>query len=632
MAAVLGAGLRLASVATTRGLERVVAGTTIGVALIVLESLALGLFGLTRYPAAICALAAATWLLAWRLIPVSREPALDQAARVWRGLSRRGRACTGALLGAGAVWVLWPLHSPTVGYDGISYHMPEILGWVATGHPGAIHDVSYFLPFPNYPITNEVALTWLTSVSRGFAVAAVWTPLLHLLLAAAGWLGLRTLGVPRLHAGLAVAAFCLMPLTVLQVNAPSTDLAGATWCVCAAGLAAAAVRNPRLMPFSVVAAGLAIGTKTSTGPLTAIALGAALFAVRGSLRGLTRLLIVALLVAVAVGGVWYLRNLIDHGSPLYPFVHTPGGDQPPLVWRLLDHSFIERPGATLRGRENLYADLLGGGLVVLVSAIAMPFLAWSRRVWLAAAAAVVAVLLWMKAPSTGVSDVAVLTPNVAGTTRYALPALAGVALVPALAATVGRRAALVSGAALAVAVGWDLWRLAVIGQPQVPSVGWLALAAGGGAAVCAAGKTLGTGGRYAAAQVAAAAVVVGLVLGQQADSYVERLTPNSSFFPSASVVSWFISRPGFQDNHRPIAIAGQLVSALAGDHLEHRVTLVPQHESCAAIRARASKGWVVVVDDRLLQSLVHVPGINCFGGVTPTYSTGAARVFGSGGS
>jgi hypothetical protein len=519
-----------------------------------------------------------------------------------------------------------------VGYDGISYHMPEILGWVWSGHPGAVHSVSYLFPFPNYPITNEVALTWLTSVSRGFAAAAVWTPLLHVLLALAGWLGLRRLAVPRLPAGLAVAALCLMPLTVLQVNSPSTDLAGLTWCACAAALAAAGARNPRLLPFAVVAGGLAIGTKTSTVPLTAIAVGAGLYAARRSLRGLVRPLGIAALAAVAVGGVWYLRNLADHGGPLYPFVKTPGSDPPAPIWRLLHPSFLDRPEETLRGRGHLYVDLLGGGLVLLVSAAVLPALVRARAVLLAAGAAAVAVLLWAKAPSTGVPDVAVLTPNVAGTTRYALPALAAVALVSAVAATAGRRAALLAGAALAAAVGWNLVKLAGIGAPQVPPLGWIALAAAVGGAAAVALRAVPLGGRLAGAQVAAVAVLAGLALGQQAGGYVQRLTPNATFFPSASVVSWFNARPGFQDDTRPISMAGQLVSPLAGNRLSHKLSLIPADEPCPAIRARASRGWVVVADDRLLQTLVRVPGIACFGGVRPAYTTGSVRVFGGGGS
>ncbi len=192
---------------------------------------------------------------------------------------------TGALAGAGALWILWPVHSPTVGYDGISYHMPEVLDWVRSGHPAALGQVSYLFPFANYPVTNEVALTWLTSASRGFVAAAMWTPALYLLLAMAGWLGLRELHVPRAHSALVLAAFCLMPLTVLQVNQPSTDLAGTAWCVCTAALAVAGTRNPRLLPFAIVAAGLAIGTKTSTLPLTGIALAAGLFRREGRFAG-----------------------------------------------------------------------------------------------------------------------------------------------------------------------------------------------------------------------------------------------------------------------------------------------------------------------------------------------------------
>ena len=35
---------------------------------------------------------------------------------------------------------------------------------------------------------------------------------------------------------------------------------------------------------------------------------------------MSRWLVVAVLAAFVVGGIWYLRNFVDHGSPLWPFV------------------------------------------------------------------------------------------------------------------------------------------------------------------------------------------------------------------------------------------------------------------------------------------------------------------------
>jgi hypothetical protein len=630
---IFGASLRIASQATGARLERLVAAAVIAAAIICAEALALGVFGLADQPVVLAVVAGATWLVAWRLVPAAEEPLLRQLARSWTELSVAGRAVAGTLAGAAVVWILWPLHDPTVSYDGISYHMPEVLGWARNGRPGQAIDVSYLFPFASYPVTNEVVLAWLTSISRGFAFAAIWTPLLHVLMAAAGWLGLRSLRVPRLHAALAVAAVWSIPIALDQVNAPSTDLAGLAWAVCAAALAAAAMRTARLYPIAILAAGLAIGTKTSTAIVVAVALAIALYRLRARARRMLWPIGLALAAAFVVGGIWYLRNLIEHGSPLWPFQKTPGGDRPSAIWGLLHDSLLDRPGKTLDGREHAYLDVLGGGAVLLVGVVVMPLLARSRAVLAAALVALAAALAWANAPSTGVPDVQVLIPNLVGTIRYALPALAAAALVPALAARAGGIVAWVSGLALAGAVVWNVVRMAEIGEPQLPSLVLVAVAAAAGGAVGGVTAWLPRTLRRAppaAITATAVAVLAGLVLGQQAGGYVERLTPNAEFFPSASVVAWFTSQKGFNDDSRPIAVAGQLVAPLAGNRLTHRLTLIPQRESCAATRARRAREWVVVANDPYLQQLVEIPATRCFVGVKPVAAIGAVRVYGGG--
>src|SRR5439155_2456134 len=112
--------------------------------------------------------------------------------------------------------------------------------------------------------------------------------------------------------------------------------------------------------------------------------------------------------AVAIGGVWYVRNAVTHGSPLWPFRALPFGDPEPPFFRRLDTTFAGRPRATLDRNADIYVKTLAGALLVLALGLAAPLLAPRRR-WVAAAwaATLVALVSWLVAPFTGASPDAI---------------------------------------------------------------------------------------------------------------------------------------------------------------------------------------------------------------------------------
>ena len=319
--AIAGAGFRLASLAAPRGLARAVATATLSAAMAALEALLLGLVGLGTDPAALVSAAALTWAIAWRLLPSPALGAGEELVAWWQRPPVYKRLILGASVGVGAAWAAWLLRYPALGSDSLSYHVPEIVEWVHNGRPGS---VGYYFPFfsvGNYPVTNEVLVAWGSGISRSFLVIGLWAPLAMLLLATAGWMGLRSLRVEGRIAGLGVAAICLTPvLSHWQMNGVYTDLPSMAWLVSAAALSAASVERPALLAPAIVAAGLSVGTKTTTLPLAGLALAAGLYVNRSHLRGLVRPLTIATATALAVGGYWYLRNLVDHGSPFWPLL------------------------------------------------------------------------------------------------------------------------------------------------------------------------------------------------------------------------------------------------------------------------------------------------------------------------
>ena len=312
-------GFRLASLAATGGLERVVATATLAAAAATLEALLLGLIGLGTEPLALAPAAAVTWLAAWRLLPSPQIGAREELAGWWRDTPSLRRLALASLAGVALAWSAWLLRFPALGVDSLLYHVPEVIEWVHNGRPGSVGEYFPFFSVGNYPATNEVLLAWGSGIGRSFLWIGIWAPATTLLLGVAGWTGRRSLRVDRLVAGLAVGALCLTPvLTHWQMNGAHTHLPALAWLVSAGALCAASATRPALLAPAIVAAGLAIGTKTTTLPIALLALAFALYANRIELRRLAVPLALAAGTALAVGGDRYLRNFVDHGEPFWP--------------------------------------------------------------------------------------------------------------------------------------------------------------------------------------------------------------------------------------------------------------------------------------------------------------------------
>jgi hypothetical protein len=305
-----GAALRVGAMAGSRGLERVLVAAPVGVAVAVVEALGLGLVGWGGSPVALVGAALATWLVARLVCPRPLASVRRDSIGWWRGRSRGERLAAGAVCGLGLAYVAFLLRYPEVGYDGVVYHLPEVVGWVQSGHPGSELTLIEGLPVGSYPLTGEVAIAWGTAISRSFVVAGVFGPLTLVLLLVSGWHGLRLVRAPRWAASLALAALATCPLVLQQLTGPNTDLPALAWLATAGALCAGAVvrRRAVLLAPALVAAALAVGTKTTVAPLALILLAATAWTLRRSLRPVLGPLLGGLALGLAAGGVWYLRR------------------------------------------------------------------------------------------------------------------------------------------------------------------------------------------------------------------------------------------------------------------------------------------------------------------------------------
>ena len=138
LAALGGAGFRLASLAAPAGLERLVAATALAAAAAVAEALLLGRASLAGSPYALAGAAAATWLATHALVPAPELGARAELA-AWRRSAgaRPALAIVGAIAGLAA----WALLHPFLGVDSITYHLSEAVTWAQRGTTGSIDPV-----------------------------------------------------------------------------------------------------------------------------------------------------------------------------------------------------------------------------------------------------------------------------------------------------------------------------------------------------------------------------------------------------------------------------------------------------------------------------------------------------------
>ena len=620
---------RVAALAAPAGLERALAAAVLAATAAIIEALGLGLAGLGGDATALAAAAVLTWAAVRRWAPAPADGGLT--AQALAGLAA-APAAVRALLGAVAGLILallaFDLQHPLVGLDGVAYHLPEIVFWIQGGHPGAIVASIPGVPTGSYPLTNEVLLAWGMGLSSSFAPVAAWTATALSLLLAAGWLGLRRLGVSASASALALAAVVAAPDFAAELNTPMNDGITLMWLVVAAALTVAAVRDrPRLYAVAVLAGALSIGTKTTAAPLVALVLVAGGLRMR---RWSRPALILAAAAGLLAGGTWYVRNLIQHGSPFWPLLPGPFGDPVPASLVPADVRFIARPLATLDGRLDDYARLMAGNLVLLFGGIAAAALApRTRRVAAASAVTAVSVLLWTDAPFTGRGHDAAGDLSLA-VTRYLLPGVACGATALALAArrrTVGGRLAL---AALAGALLWSLRQSAQFDFPTLPSAARLVAGAVLGGAALAGGAVF-LRPRRALVLVAAAGIVLAGGLAAAAPGYVARNAQTDTTF-AAPLLRWFSAQPAFATGRDPIATTAPRIGLLAGDGLHHRLDLVGAQEPCPAVRARARRGWVVVLDFApfLIKFFPRGTAGACLADQRPLFVDGGFRVYRTG--
>jgi len=276
--------------------------------------------------------------------------------------------------------------TPAGNLDALAFHLPGIGRWIQSGTFWQLDQFIYGFPTGEYPQNGDVLLmaAILPWENDAFVrlVNYVFVVLAGLAVYAIG----RELRVPRatalLFAALAVASPAVLePVdSKLMTDAPSL--------ACLGGGLLFLVRHSHTgrkaeLVLAGIGLGLAFGTKWYGVSAVVIVLGvwavASLAAGRpwrrvtaqgGALCG----------VILAVGGFWFLRNLVETGNPLFPVRLAPFGveilDAPPLVGGRAHFSiadYLDQPAAWTEYILPAFADTLA--LPALLLALCLPLAA-----------------------------------------------------------------------------------------------------------------------------------------------------------------------------------------------------------------------------------------------------------------
>lgn len=286
----------------------------------------LGAIGLL-YAVPLTAVCAAAGLTAWRLLPAPPGARLDLRTVRDAVTPASALASIPIVLVVGA-WVARSAATLDRGtpnnVDTYWYHMPVAARFAAEHSIGGLFRSTD-------PVLGFYAADGSLLHGTGILLVGgdVLSPLLNLVflalaLASAAAIG-RLSGAGMLAPG-AVAVVLLAP--VMRGSQPGE--AKDDVIVLALALAAAAIiASGRLRPGGMAVAGIAIGLiagakVTGLAAAGALAVGAVVMA-EGGTR--TRGAVVGALAAGVTGATWYVRNLIETGSPL-PFVSVPGWEPP----------------------------------------------------------------------------------------------------------------------------------------------------------------------------------------------------------------------------------------------------------------------------------------------------------------
>ncbi|MEK7524197.1 MAG: hypothetical protein AAB588_04175 [Patescibacteria group bacterium] len=208
---------------------------------------------------------------------------------------------------------------PPWAYDSIAYHMPFAAEWLQTGAIRQIPFTPYAGPLGYYPASSELVVLWSLLPLHADALANFVTFFYAFVFFIAAYALCREFGGSPFLSFFFPLAVISVPALIKEVGTTQSDLfLIMAYVLCAYFLVLFSKRSRLPYLFLAIAAlGMVIGSKYLALPFSVPLFAAAiwlLFKQKVSLKHLP----LAILVLILTGGVWYIRNWIIAGNPLYP--------------------------------------------------------------------------------------------------------------------------------------------------------------------------------------------------------------------------------------------------------------------------------------------------------------------------
>lgn len=418
------------------------------------------------------------WPLALAFIRRAAHP--FQPVNLWRSAAV---ILVAAVLG---IWFMRLAASPIWDYDAIAYHLPFVAKFLQAGSIVAPSFGPLSGPIGFYPANLELLSVHVLAFGLPDSYLNAVNLVFAFFLVMAMWLIGRELAAPRTVSALAALAFITVPVLFRQVGTTKIDIPFTFLFVALLFFLIRYLKRQYLsdLVFFSAAAGLFVGMRYLGVPYLALpALAVFISFVVQLVRPATRRqavthFVLFLVIAVALGGFWYFRNLALTGNPVFPTPVRLGGFtlfeglRPDFGAELASLSLLAQAGQlnkTMLLREFFNeTGLLFASLAVFLPMLAIAFvLSWrekrlERRILFGSILAAVPIyfFLYVASPFTAIH----FHQNI----RYALPALfVGTLAVMATvrAAAPSRLVAWYAGAVLVGAIILNIRFLSLYPQP-----------------------------------------------------------------------------------------------------------------------------------------------------------------------